>query len=115
VVVTGVSGSGKSTLVHKTLYNGLLEVFGTENHKKYSGRTSSARGEELKPGAYSSLHGAENITGVVLLDQRPIGKSSRSNPATYLKAWDEVRRIYANQVHAIRKGFTPQMFSFNVD
>jgi excinuclease ABC subunit A len=100
VVVTGVSGSGKSTLVHKTLHNSLSKLF---YHTPDS------------PGKYDRLYGAEQLSGVVLLDQSSIGKSSRSNPATYLKAWDEVRRIYANQVVSLRRGYTPQHFSFNVD
>jgi excinuclease ABC subunit A len=100
VVVTGVSGSGKSSLVHKTLFNALSKLF-------Y--RTTD------QPGAFDRLYGADQISGVVLLDQSPIGKNSRSNPATYLKAWDEVRRIYANQVLSLRRGYTPQHFSFNVD
>ena len=100
VVVTGVSGSGKSTLVHKTLYNGLSRLFN---------RTQDPAGR------FDRLYGAEQLGGVVLLDQSPIGKSSRSNPATYLKAWDEVRRIYANQVISLRRGYTPQHFSFNVE
>ncbi|MGK5084542.1 excinuclease ABC subunit UvrA [Bdellovibrionota bacterium FG-1] len=100
VVVTGVSGSGKSTLVHKTLFNSLAKLFyhGTE-----------------PVGQFDRLYGAEQLGGVVLLDQSSIGKNSRSNPATYLKAWDEVRRIYANQVLSLRRGYTPQHFSFNVD
>jgi len=100
VVVTGVSGSGKSTLVHKTLFNALSKLF-------Y--RTPEPIGK------FDRLYGADQIGGVVLLDQTPIGKSSRSNPATYLKAWDEVRRIFANQVISLRRGYTPQHFSFNVD
>ena len=100
VVVTGVSGSGKSTLVHKTLFNALSRLF-------Y--RTTDP------VGAFDRLYGADQLSGVVLLDQSPIGKNSRSNPATYLKAWDEVRRIYANQVLSLRRGYTPQHFSFNVD
>ncbi len=100
VVVTGVSGSGKSTLVHKTLHTSLSQLF-------Y--RTPGT------PGKFDRLYGADQVSGVVLLDQSPIGKSSRSNPATYLKAWDEVRRIYANQVLSLRRGYTPQHFSFNVD
>lgn len=100
VVVTGVSGSGKSTLVHKTIYNALSKLF-------Y--RTPEPAGK------FDRIYGADQITGVVLLDQTSIGKSSRSNPATYLKAWDEVRRIYANQVVSLRRGYTPQHFSFNVD
>jgi excinuclease ABC subunit A len=100
VVVTGVSGSGKSTLVHKTLYNALSRLF-------Y--RTTDS------VGLFDRLYGADQLSGVVLLDQTSIGKSSRSNPATYLKAWDEIRRIYANQVLSLRRGYTPQHFSFNVD
>ncbi len=100
VVVSGVSGSGKSTLVHKTIYNGLAKLFyhATE-----------------PVGKFERLYGADQISGVVLLDQSPIGRSSRSNPATYLKAWDEVRRIFANQSLALRRGYTTQHFSFNVD
>jgi excinuclease ABC subunit A len=100
-VVTGVSGSGKSTLVHKTLYQALAKIF--------------TPGEAETPGRFDRLYGADQLNGVVLLDQSPIGKSSRSNPATYLKAWDEVRRLFANQVLALRRGYTPQHFSFNVD
>lgn len=103
-VVTGLSGSGKSTLVHQTLFKSLDLLFsGTETHEKEDA------------GRYDKLYGADQIRGVVLLDQSPIGKSSRSNPATYLKAWDEVRRIYANQTLAVRRGLSPQHFSFNVD
>ncbi len=100
VVVTGVSGSGKSTLVHKTLHQALARIF--ENATEPAGK-------------FDKLYGAEQIGGVVLLDQTPIGRSSRSNPATYLKAWDEIRRILANQVLSLRRGYTPQHFSFNVD
>jgi excinuclease ABC subunit A len=100
VVVTGVSGSGKSTLVHKTLYNALAKIF-------HQGTESSGR--------FDKLYGAEQLSGIVLLDQSSIGKSSRSNPATYLKAWDEIRRLYASQVLSLRRGYAPQHFSFNVD
>ncbi len=100
VVVSGVSGSGKSTLVHKTIHNALAKLF-------YHATDPV--------GKFERLHGADQLSGVVLLDQSPIGRSSRSNPATYLKAWDEVRRIYANQSLALRRGYTTQHFSFNVD
>ncbi len=100
VVVTGVSGSGKSTLVHKTLYQALARVF-------YRSTEPAGR--------FDQLYGADHLGGVVLLDQTSIGKSSRSNPVTYLKAWDEIRKLYANQTLALRRGFTPQYFSFNVD
>lgn len=100
VVVSGVSGSGKSTLVHKTIHNALAKLF-------YHATDPV--------GKFERIYGADQISGVVLLDQSPIGRSSRSNPATYLKAWDEVRRIYANQSLALRRGYTTQHFSFNVD
>ncbi|MCM2323941.1 MAG: excinuclease ABC subunit UvrA [Oligoflexia bacterium] len=100
VVVSGVSGSGKSTLVHKTIHNALSRLFL---------RTTDPVGR------FDRLYGAEQLGGVVLLDQSPIGKNSRSNPATYLKAWDEIRRVLANQVISLRRGYTAQHFSFNVD
>jgi excinuclease ABC subunit A len=101
VTVTGVSGSGKSTLVHSILYRALAKHFEPST-------------PEL-PGKFDRLYGAEFLSGVSLLDQSPIGRSSRSNPATYLKAWDEVRKIYASQMLSLRRGYTPQYFSFNVD
>ena len=104
VVVTGPSGSGKSTLIHQTLYPALAKLFQLDPDK-----------ENSEPGRFDKLYGAEYLQGVVMLDQKPIGRNSRSNPATYMKAWDEVRRIYANQVLASRRGYTPQHFSFNVD
>lgn len=103
VIVTGVSGSGKSTLVHKTLYKALQRIY------------EPASIPEESVGAYDQLYGAENLSGIVLLDQSPIGRNSRSNPATYMKAWDEIRRLFANQVVSLRRGYTPQHFSFNVD
>jgi excinuclease ABC subunit A len=100
VVATGVSGSGKSTLIHKILFQSLSKLF-------Y---------QTTEPvGRYDRLYGAEQLGGVVLLDQSPIGRSSRSNPATYLKAWDDIRKILANQSMALKRGYTPQYFSFNVD
>ena len=100
VVVTGVSGSGKSTLVHKVLFQALSKLFYQTTDPV---------------GRYDRLYGAEQLGGVVLLDQSAIGRSSRSNPATYLKAWDEIRKLFASQSMALRRGFTPQFFSFNVD
>ncbi len=101
VVVTGVSGSGKSSLVHHTLFAALLAHF-----------------EQTPPQAsavFSKLTGTEHLSGVSLLDQSSIGKSSRSNPATYLKIWDEIRKLLSHQVSALKQGLTPQYFSFNVD
>ncbi len=100
VAVTGLSGSGKTTLIHRTLYNALHRLFHREN---------------VDVGKFRRLYGADSISDVVMLDQKPIGRSARSNPATYLKIWDDVRKIYSNQSLSIRRGFSPQYFSFNVD
>lgn len=100
-VVTGVSGSGKSTLVKDILYRGLLVQ---------KGEATDA------PGAFLELRGdVDRITRVEFIDQNPIGKSTRSNPATYLKAYDEIRRLFAEQQAAVQMGFGPAYFSFNTD
>ena len=98
-VVTGVSGSGKSTLVRDVLYAAL---------KRHYGGVVDHVGSCLK--VHGSLH---LLTDVELVDQNPIGKSTRSNPATYLKAFDEIRRLYAEQPLAKQMGYTPGFFSFN--
>jgi excinuclease ABC subunit A len=100
-VVTGVSGSGKSTLVRDILYKALLRDMGLASDA---------------PGAFQKLSGdVKRIGGVEFVDQNPIGKSSRSNPATYLKAYDEIRQLYASQQGAKQMGFTPAYFSFNAE
>ena len=100
-VVTGVSGSGKSTLVRDILYRALLRHFECATDA---------------PGAFKSMSGDLNrITAVEFVDQNPIGKSSRSNPATYLKAYDEIRALFASQQSARQMGFTPAFFSFNTE
>lgn len=100
-VVTGVSGSGKSTLVGNILYRAL-------------GRRLEVTQEV--PGRFGDLRGDLNrIQDIVFVDQNPIGKSTRSNPATYLKAYDEIRELFACQQHARQMGFTPAFFSFNTD
>jgi excinuclease ABC subunit A len=99
VCVTGVSGSGKSTLVHDVLYTAI---------KKAKGEI----GESL--GGYESIRGSERISGVILVDQSPIGRTPRSNPATYTKAFDEIRRIFAGTRDAYGRGFGPGHFSFNL-
>jgi excinuclease ABC subunit A len=104
--VTGVSGSGKSTLVHDILYRALeLELKGGETSAK------EHLGEAV--GEYDALEGASRIDDVVLIDQSPIGRTPRSNPVTYIKAWDEVRRVFASQPLARQKGYGPGTFSFN--
>ncbi|HEV8307405.1 MAG TPA: excinuclease ABC subunit UvrA [Methylomirabilota bacterium] len=97
--VTGVSGSGKSTLVHDTLYRAVARAFKTEFES---------------PGAYDALVGLEHLKGIKLIDQEPIGRTPRSNPVTYIKAFDEIRKLYAGLPRAKALGLTPGHFSFNV-
>lgn len=100
-VVSGVSGSGKSTLVKKIIYPTIQKRLG-------------AYGD--KTGAYKSLEGAVNLLkDVQFIDQNPIGRSSRSNPVTYVKAFDEIRALYSNLGLSKSRGYKPAFFSFNVD
>src|SRR5690606_32923880 len=105
-VVTGVSGSGKSTLVHDVLYRAL--------ERELAGETSAKQhlGEEV--GEYDRLEGHSYLDGVVLVDQSPIGRTPRSNPVTYIKAFDQVREVFARQPLARQRGYGPGHFSFNV-
>lgn len=99
--VTGVSGSGKSTLVSKILYPGLAKQYGG-----YSERT----------GEHDAIKGdLKRLTAIEFVDQNPIGKSSRSNPVTYLKAYDDIRKVFADLPASKYQGFKPAHFSFNVD
>ncbi len=101
-VVTGVSGSGKTSLVKRILAPALQKVLGNYN------------GEQT--GAYDSIEGDyQKVEQVELVDQNPIGRSSRSNPVTYVKAWDEIRNLYAGQPRAKAAGLKPSAFSFNVE
>ncbi len=106
--VTGVSGSGKSTLIHDVLYRALERELG-------GGETSAKEhlGEEV--GSYTSLKGGHRLSEVVLVDQSPIGRTPRSNPVTYLKAWGEIRRIFSQEPLAIQRRYKPGTFSFNTD
>lgn len=100
-VITGVSGSGKSTLIKKILYPAL-------------GRMSGSVAET--PGKYDKLDGdISRITQVEFVDQNPIGKSSRSNPISYVKAYDAIRQLYADQPLSQQRGYKPSHFSFNVE
>jgi excinuclease ABC subunit A len=100
-VVTGVSGSGKSSLVTKVLYPALAKMFG---------------GFSEKTGEHDQIKGDFNlITSVEYVDQNPIGKSSRSNPVTYLKVYDEIRKLFSEQQSAKYAGFKPSHFSFNME
>ena len=100
VCITGVSGSGKSSLINDVLYNGLA--------RKFNGKID-------KIGKHDEILGAKYINDIVILDQSPIGKSSRSNPATYIKLYDDVRKVLSNTLQAKLKKFTPSHFSFNVE
>ncbi|HEY8279247.1 MAG TPA: excinuclease ABC subunit UvrA [Bdellovibrionota bacterium] len=103
VAVTGVSGSGKSTIVHDTLYNSLARVILHEAIPSH------------EVGKSDGLEGWEKVGNLSLLDQKPIGRSSRSNTATYIKMYDDIRRMMASQASAARRHLTPTDFSFNVD
>lgn len=99
VAVTGVSGSGKSTFVVDTVYNALAKIF---------------HGKSEKIARFQSISGFEFLSSVELVDQSPIGKSSRSNPITFVKGYDEIRQLFAQTREAAAKRFTPGHFSFNV-
>jgi excinuclease ABC subunit A len=99
--VTGVSGSGKSSLVSDILYKAL---------------SNRINGNNLKPGHYIDLTGdVAVLTGIELVDQNPIGKSSRSNPVTYLKAYDEIRKLYSELQASVQNNFKASHFSFNIE
>jgi excinuclease ABC subunit A len=101
VCITGVSGSGKSTLVHDVLYPAVSHALG----KNEGGDPSHV---------YRELKGAERLNDIVLVDQAPIGRTPRSNPVTYIKAFDAIRELFASQPEAQRRGYTAGHFSFNV-
>jgi excinuclease ABC subunit A len=100
-VISGVSGSGKTTLVKHILYPALQKL----------------KGEGVdKPGLFKALKGdTDSISQIEMIDQNPIGKSSRSNPVTYIKAYDEIRDLFSKQPLSKMRGFLPKHFSFNVD
>jgi excinuclease ABC subunit A len=107
-VVTGVSGSGKSTLVHDILFRALEKELG-------GGETSAKEHLGESVGEYDRIEGATLLENVVLVDQSPIGRTPRSNPVTYIKAWDEVRKIFSTLPLSRQRGYGPGDFSFNVD
>ncbi|HET9385218.1 MAG TPA: excinuclease ABC subunit UvrA [Gemmatimonadales bacterium] len=104
--VTGVSGSGKSTLVHDVLYRQL--------ESKLRGEHSAKQHLGEPVGSVTGLKGWESLEDVVLIDQAPIGRTPRSNPVTYVKAFDELRALFANEALARARGYAPSTFSFNV-
>jgi excinuclease ABC subunit A len=99
VVITGVSGSGKSTLIHDVLYAGVAKYFGmAPSHV----------------GKFDDIIGAKYIDGIEIVDQSPIGKSPRSNPISYVKAFEHIRELFASTHQAKARGYKPGFFSFNV-
>jgi excinuclease ABC subunit A len=99
--VTGVSGSGKSSLVSEILFKVLA---------------NRIDGSNLKPGQFGEIAGdITSLTGIEMVDQNPIGKSSRSNPVTYLKAYDEIRKLYSEQQASVQNNFKASHFSFNIE
>lgn len=99
VAITGVSGSGKSTLIHNILYRALAKKF---------------YGAKDQPGLHDSIKGLENIDKIIIVDQTPIGKTPRSNPATYTGVYTHIRELFAQMPEAKRRGYKPGRFSFNV-
>ena len=99
VAVSGVSGSGKSTLVRDILNNA------------YARRVKGA--VQLDVGAHDRIEGLDGLADVLLVDQSPLGRSARSNPVTYTKAWDEIRQVFARSARAVSRGITARDFSFN--
>ena len=100
-VITGVSGSGKSTLVKDILFPALHKELG---------------GYGIKPGEFTNISGNySHIKNIEFVDQNPIGRSSRSNPVTYIKAYDDIRSLFANQKVSLLRNYLPKHFSFNVD
>ncbi len=98
--VTGISGSGKSTIVNDTIYNALARHF---------------KIEFAIPEPYDSISGLEHLKGVKIINQQPIGKSPRSNPVTYIKAFDPIRKVFADQPQSKMLGYKPGHFSFNTE
>src|SRR5690606_20821086 len=99
IAVTGVSGSGKSTLVNDILYASLA---------------NRINGAKLVPGRHTRISGLEHVDKVVGVDQSPIGRTPRSNPATYTGVFDHIRKLFAETTEAKVRGYGPGRFSFNV-
>ncbi len=97
--ITGVSGSGKSSLIHEILYKKLYSVL---------------HDSRVLPGAHRGIEGIEQVTDAILIDQSPIGRTPRSNPATYVGVYDQIRRLFANTPEARARGYTISRFSFNM-
>jgi excinuclease ABC subunit A len=114
VAITGVSGSGKSTLVHDVLFRSIEAL-----HRARDSGEEAEINDALEPDARPrmacrKLEGAERIFSTVMIDQSPIGRTPRSNPVTYIKAFDLIRALFANTRDAQKQGYTPGHFSFNI-
>ncbi len=105
VAITGVSGSGKSTLLHQVLYRALVQA------KQQTGNGSSGA---VSSATWETLEGDQYIEEVVLVDQSPIGRTPRSNPVTYIKAFDAIRELFASLPEAKKRGYSAGHFSFNI-
>ena len=111
ICITGVSGSGKSTLITDTLYPGIIWQFRQRRRRRSDAILTS---QLQKPGPFQALNGIELIDKVILVDQSPIGRTPRSNPATYTKVFDPIRQLFSLTQEARKRGYVPGRFSFNV-
>jgi excinuclease ABC subunit A len=118
VAITGVSGSGKSTLVHEVIYKTLLDRMKKAGDVETPAGADDAAGDGLgtarKKASCKGVEKAELLRDVVLVDQSPIGRTPRSNPVTYIKAFDQIRELFAATTEADRRGYTAGHFSFNI-
>ncbi len=112
VAVTGVSGSGKSTLIHEVLYRALVAELNQANSPINGDPGSNGNASALP--CLERLEGAQWVDEVVLVDQSPIGRTPRSNPVTYIKAFDAIRELYSSQPEAHKRGYAAGHFSFNI-
>lgn len=99
-VICGVSGSGKSTLLYEIIYKGIMKKINPQFKEE--------------PGKFEKIEGIENINKIIIVDQSPIGKTSRSNPATYIGFFDDIRKLFSSTILSRRKGYLPSRFSFNL-
>jgi excinuclease ABC subunit A len=111
ICITGVSGSGKSTLITDTLYPGIIWQFRRRRRRQSDALLAS---RIHKPGPYEALQGVDLIDKVILVDQSPIGRTPRSNPATYTKVFGPIRELFSKTEEARKRGYQPGRFSFNV-
>src|SRR5262249_8050708 len=115
VAITGVSGSGKSTLVHDVVYRSLEALHKTSGEAPEAAESPDAEtSSAMSKVTCRRVAGAEKIRQTVMVDQSPIGRTPRSNPVTYIKAFDIIRNLFASTKEAERRGYTAGHFSFNI-